>query len=324
MRNNTSYSWKCWLLLLFVVTSSCGGEPGLLVRLAAWPEGAENLRVVRWFDGEKRDEIIVSKSKGERGFVVTIPEGTTGELRMQITAQDSGDCKVARAEVTERLGPGFHYIQDQDVSLTPLPSPTCQLVLEFPDGGSTAQSNPPGLDCPQGSTHCEAELPKGSLITVRSDNHKFLALAKPAEDCTSDGSCTFSLKRSQRTRLELTPRKCSSDGFCWYNPLPLGNDLFRLWGSDARNVWSVGWGGTILKWNGSAWSPQSSGTAEHLVGVWGSDASNVWAVGFNGTILKWNGSAWSPQSSGTTEHLYGVWGSDASNVWVVGTNGTIV
>lgn len=42
MRNNTRFWLKCWLLLLFVVTSSCGGEPGLLVKLAAWPEGAEN------------------------------------------------------------------------------------------------------------------------------------------------------------------------------------------------------------------------------------------------------------------------------------------
>ena len=85
MRNNTRFWLKCWLLLLFVVASSCGREPGLLVRLAAWPEGAENLRVVRWFDGEKHDEIIVPKSKGEHGFVVTVPEGNRGELRMQVT-----------------------------------------------------------------------------------------------------------------------------------------------------------------------------------------------------------------------------------------------
>jgi hypothetical protein len=64
MRNNTRFWWKCWLLLLFVVTSSCGGEPGLLVRLAAWPEGAENLRVVRWFDGEKQMKSSFPNPKG--------------------------------------------------------------------------------------------------------------------------------------------------------------------------------------------------------------------------------------------------------------------
>ncbi len=85
MLKNAVCVWKWCLLLLFVITSSCGGEPGLLLRLAAWPEGAENLRVVRWFGGEKRDEFIVPKSKGEHGFVVTVPEGNRGELRMQVT-----------------------------------------------------------------------------------------------------------------------------------------------------------------------------------------------------------------------------------------------
>ena len=57
-----------------------------------------------------------------------------------------------------------------------------------------------------------------------------------------------------------------------------------MWGSDATNVWAVGDGGTILKWNGGAWSPQISGTAQFLYGVWGGDATNVWAVGNGGTI----------------------------------------
>ncbi len=95
---------------------------------------------------------------------MTIPEGTSGELRMQITAQDSGDCKVASAEVTEKLGPGFHFIREQDVSLTQLAVPTCQLVLELPEGASSAMSDLGELDCREGMTRCEAELPKGSVI----------------------------------------------------------------------------------------------------------------------------------------------------------------
>jgi hypothetical protein len=122
--------------------------------------------------------------------------------------------------------------------------------------------------------------------------------------------------------------------------------------------------GTILKWNGSAWSPQSSGTTQNLWECGEAMPSNVWAVGEGGTILKWNGGAWSPQSSGTTgtpvgsvgkrcqqrlgrgiwrndpemertalgslspparhKSLTSVWGTDASNVWAVGLNGTIL
>ena len=43
----------------------------------------------------------------------------------------------------------------------------------------------------------------------------------------------------------------------------------------------------ILKWNGSAWSTQNSGTLPTLYGVWGIDANNIWAVGEGGTILRW-------------------------------------
>ena len=68
--------------------------------------------------------------------------------------------------------------------------------------------------------------------------------------------------------------------------MPQGNALRRIWGKDANNTWAVGDNGTILKWNGSSWSSQSSGTTQDLYGVWGSDANNVWAVGYNGTIIK--------------------------------------
>ena len=72
----------------------------------------------------------------------------------------------------------------------------------------------------------------------------------------------------------------TGDGtWVWQNPLPQGNSLNDAWGTDANNVWAVGWNGTILKWNGSVWSPQSSGTTDILHSVWGTDANNVWAVG---------------------------------------------
>ena len=103
--------------------------------------------------------------------------------------------------------------------------------------------------------------------------------------------------------------------------------LFSVWGTDANNVWAGGLGSTILQWNGSVWSPQSSGTRRAFDGVWGTDANNVWAVGWDGAIRKWNGSAWDAQSSGTGNSLYGVWGADANNIWAVGvkersSNGT--
>jgi len=98
------------------------------------------------------------------------------------------------------------------------------------------------------------------------------------------------------------------------------NDVFAI---NENNVWVVGNGGTILYYNGSTWTAQTSGTSEDLNGVWGSSATSVWAVGDNGTVLFFDGTSWTAQTSGTSENLNGVWGSSATSVWAVGGGGVI-
>jgi len=103
------------------------------------------------------------------------------------------------------------------------------------------------------------------------------------------------------------------------------HNLRGVWGSGASDVYAVGHGGTILHYNGTSWSSQTSGTTNNLYGVWGYDSSNVFAVGYGGTILYSTGSgSWTAQTSGTTNTLYSVWGSSASNVFAVGASGTIL
>ncbi len=101
-------------------------------------------------------------------------------------------------------------------------------------------------------------------------------------------------------------------------------DLNAIWGYNSSNIWAVGAGGTIMKYNGTSWSAQTSGTTKDLYGIWGYDSSNIWAVGASGTIMKYNGTSWSAQTSGTTETLYGVWGNSASGLWAAGSGGKIV
>ena len=57
-----------------------------------------------------------------------------------------------------------------------------------------------------------------------------------------------------------------------------------------------------------------------LFGIWGSSATDVFAVGRRGTILHYNGSNWSPMTSGTTTDLVDVWGSSSNDVFAVGDN----
>jgi hypothetical protein len=102
--------------------------------------------------------------------------------------------------------------------------------------------------------------------------------------------------------------------------MPSDETMQGVWGSSTDNVFIVGNTGTILHYNGSSWSSQTSGTSRNLRGVWGADSTHVWAVGASSDIRKHDGTSWSGQtrSDGRTEQLNGVWGSSATNVWVVG------
>ncbi len=100
--------------------------------------------------------------------------------------------------------------------------------------------------------------------------------------------------------------------------------LVGVWGSSSSDVFAVGYGGTILHFDGTSWAAMSSGTTQTFYGVGGTSPNDVFAVGLNGTIYHYNGSTWSSMSSGTTQHLYGIWGSSSGDVFAVGTGGTIL
>ena len=44
------------------------------------------------------------------------------------------------------------------------------------------------------------------------------------------------------------------------------------------------------------WVQMDSGTTNDLNGVWGTSADNVYAVGYGNTVLHYDGTSWSPES----------------------------
>ena len=109
---------------------------------------------------------------------------------------------------------------------------------------------------------------------------------------------------------------------------PTRADLHDVWGSNPDNVIAVGDEGTVLRYNGQQWSPETSlppgVDAEALRGVSGSGADDIFVVGREGVILHHDGDGWTRRDCvGSREHLNAVWSSGPGSALAVSDAGAI-
>lgn len=95
------------------------------------------------------------------------------------------------------------------------------------------------------------------------------------------------------------------------------NDLLGAWGTTDADVWAVGTSGMIDHGVNGTWTPSTHGT-EDINGVWAADASHAFAVTAGGSILTWNGSNWTILSAISPTPLIAVWGTSATDVYAAG------
>jgi hypothetical protein len=103
-----------------------------------------------------------------------------------------------------------------------------------------------------------------------------------------------------------------------------GSLLLGIWGTSGSNVFTVGYGGKILHYNGSSWSAMDSHTTEDLISVWGTSPTNIYASGGRGTVLHYNGTTWASETSHTTSNLQSIWGSSAGNIYIAGRDSNLL
>ena len=172
---------------------------------------------------------------------------------------------------------------------------------------------------------------KGGPFTA--DASGFLSLRINDTDTAlrdNDGAITVNLRGPASKSTTKTVNNVSNVGWnIENNPYLQGNPLYAIWGSSSSDVFAVGAEGTILHYNGKAWSNMTLNAACSLWSVWGSSSSDVFAVGnvYNSplsVILHYNGNTWSTITTGTTSQLNSVWGSSSSDIFAVGTEGTIL
>jgi hypothetical protein len=125
--------------------------------------------------------------------------------------------------------------------------------------------------------------------------------------------------------------KRSYDGVSGWSSVPedvLGNnDIYGLWGTDELNVYIVGEGGTLARFDGDqvrCLQPGCSITSSRLRGVWAYQ-SDVFVVGENGTLLHSadKGLTFASEAGAGWPNLYAVWGNGRGDVYAVGEGGKI-
>lgn len=106
---------------------------------------------------------------------------------------------------------------------------------------------------------------------------------------------------------------------------PANVDYTGVFAASATEVWITGFNnGTglplLLRWNGSAFIPETLPTAQRLNAVGGAGPGIVYAVGNSSTLLRWNGSAMVAVGVGVTSNLFAVAATSPSDVWAGGTS----
>jgi len=99
--------------------------------------------------------------------------------------------------------------------------------------------------------------------------------------------------------------------------------LYSVWGCAPDSVVAVGDSGTVLSYDGAAWTALPRLTGARLNSVYGSSGDNVYAVGNDAAILRYNGTAWSLLSNVRSGDLTGVFVEEDGTVIICDAEGQL-
>jgi hypothetical protein len=102
---------------------------------------------------------------------------------------------------------------------------------------------------------------------------------------------------------------------------PTGQTLFDVVTLAPNDTYAVGTVGTLIHYDGSAWSSVSIPTTADLRALWAIGTNDVYAVGGPtpgpGVVLHYDGTGWTEITTGAVSALGGVWASSSTDVYVV-------
>jgi alpha-tubulin suppressor-like RCC1 family protein len=82
------------------------------------------------------------------------------------------------------------------------------------------------------------------------------------------------------------------NGTVWRSQANLPGAVNALWGTSGSDVWAVGGGGQVYRYDGTSWNQVYSPTSADIVTVWGTSPTNVYIGCHSGKAFRWDGATW--------------------------------
>lgn len=103
--------------------------------------------------------------------------------------------------------------------------------------------------------------------------------------------------------------------------------LLTIWGTDNNHLFAGGSNGTVLVYNGSAWSKLTVDPTIHILDLWGVSPTDLYAVGLRqpifplsqGLILHYDGQSWRVIHTDSDNNFWNIWGSSPTDIFVTAT-----
>lgn len=322
-------SARAWPTLLCLWLSACApAEPGLWVKLEDLPEDTEFLVVRGLLDSAHVLDFERPRPDSFTSFALTLPRMVFGR-----------DFAVA----VEAYKQGLRCVHASATSDSVLLQEDRHLVLKLKMNAQPCELRVAAL----GEGSGEISVSNDQERTIRQPR---TLTAKPAPDSYFAGwrgSCGPTLEEADASGVcqvdDLAPvaalfglRGCTAApglaNWCWENPLPQGNDVSGVHGLAHNDVWAVGAAGTLLHFDGNAWSvirpsgiPLADLLKQDLRAIWGV-GRELFVVGTEGLILhsEDRGVSWRLEVNSDKSDLWAIHGTSTDDVWAVGDAGAVL
>ena len=315
-----------WLMLCPLLSCQRQGGPFVNLLLTNFSPEAATVSLTVTAQGESR-ELQFSGNDSLNIITYEFPIGFRGDTRFEARASLSPDCVVgigsSELQIDEDRAYDLKLPLTTDAASRCVPYGVRLTVIKAGTAQSVVSSSPPAVHCDETCSQQTVAFRAGEQVKLSSVVTGDDLFAGWSGGCTGTlTDCSFTITAD--TTVTATTNKCQ--GFC---PMPATGttaDLYAVWGISPSAVYAVGTGGTILKWNGTAWSTVPSGVTTTLRAVTAprDNTSLILAGGDNGLLLAWTGSGWVRFNPAPPVFQINAVGANkfASSLYIAGSGGT--